>query len=230
MIRIPLWCPDKMLSVLITCPHATCAIPEAHRELFRGSEDLVSSTSGWEPGALNLAQGLAMKFSTPLIHGDVTRLLIDLDQDGEKSWSKISSKLPEATRNKLIDRHRKKFRLAVENRLLEDFKRYDKILHLIIHTAPIAEGKITFEHFAADFAKTVSDAAVKKLPSAEVDSSSIPLTDRNPFIDWLMKTSDSPKYGIIRITVSQSYFLKSLPMRWETIKKSLVTAIVAAAN
>ena len=189
------------------------------------SEDLVSSTKGWEPGSLNLAQGLAMKLSTPLIHGDVTRLLIDLDQEGEKRWSKISSKLPEATRAKLVDRHEKKFRNAIDIRLTEDFKRYDNTVHLIINTAPIADGEITFEYLGSALAQKISDGSVKKLPSAEVDSSSLPLQGKTAFIEWMLKTYDSPKYGIIRITVSQSFFMKSLPMRWETIKKSLIQAI-----
>lgn len=214
-----------MTSFLITCCHATCAVPEANRELFKGSEDLVSSTKGWEPGSLNLAQGLAMKLSTPLIHGDVTRLLIDLDQAGEKRWSKISSKLPEATRAKLVDRHEKKFRNAIDIRLTEDFKRYDNTVHLIINTAPIADGEITFEYLGSALAQKISDGSVTKLPSAEVDSSSLPLQGKTAFIEWMLKTYDSPKYGIIRITVSQSFFMKSLPMRWETIKKSLIQAI-----
>jgi len=217
-----------MTSFLITCSQATCAIPEAHRELFKGSEDLVTSINGWEPGSLNLAQGLAMKLSTPLIHGDVTRLLIDIDQDGERLWSEISSKLPEATRNKLIERHREKFRNTVATRLTEDFKRHDNVVHLIIQTAPITDGKITLEYLGSSRAQEISDEAVKKLPSSEVDSSSYPLQGKTPFIEWALATHDSPKYGIIRITVSQSFFLKSIPMRWETIKKSLITAISTA--
>lgn len=219
-----------MTSFLITCSNATCAIPEAQREFFKGSEDLVTSTEGWEPGALNLAQGLAMKFSTPLIHGDVTRLLIDFNEAGDKRWSKISIKLPEATRAKLVDRHEKKFRQAIENRMEEDLKRNDHVLHLIIHTAPIADGKITFEHAGTPTAGKISDIAVKALPSSEVDSSSRPLTGKTPFTNWMLEKYPSEKYGIIRITVSQSFFLKSLPMRWETIKKAIIQSLVDATK
>jgi len=219
-----------MPSILITCSHATCAVPEAHRELFKGSEDLVTSTEGWEPGALNLAQGLAMRFSTPLIHGDVTRLLIDIEQDGEKHWSKISSKLPEASRDKLVTRHHDKFRHAIGLRLQEDFKRHGEVIHLIIHTAPITDGKILMEHIASPLAQEIADTAVKLLPSNEVDSSSLPLMEKTPFIRWLLQSFPSEKYGIIRITVSQSFFMRSVPMRWETIKKSLIQALVEATK
>lgn len=219
-----------MLPVLITCPNATCAVPEAHRELFRGSEDLVTSSDGWEPGALNLAQGLAMRFSTPLIHGEVTRLLIDLEQDGDKHWSKISSKLPESTRVKLVDRIQGKYRNAIVARLNEDLKRHDAVVLLDIHTAPIADGRILFQYMAAPIAQEIADKALKLLPSNEVDSSSAPLMDKTPFIRWLEESFSSEKFGIIRITVSQSFFMRSVPMRWETIKKSLVQALVTASK
>lgn len=218
-----------MTSILITCTNATCAIPEAHRELFKGSEDLVTSTDGWEPGALNLAQGLAMKFSTPLIHGDVTRLLIDLEQDGEKRWSKISAKLPEATRDKLVARLENKFRNVIETRLTEDFKRHDAVIHLLIHTAPLADGKILFEYIGSPRAAEIAKAAASLLPG-EVDASAVPLMDKTPFVRWLTGSFPSVKYGIIRLTVSQSFFLRSVPMRWETMKKSLIQALVNAVK
>ena len=162
--------------------------------------------------------------------GDVTRLLIDLDQDGEKRWSKISSKLPEATRDKLVTRLEDKFRHAIEVRLGEDFKRHDAVTHLLIHTAPIADGKITFEHIGSPNAQEIADKAAKMMPQHEVDSSSVPLMDKSPFVRWLLDSFDSGKYGIIRITVSQSFFMRSVPMRWETIKKSLINALVQASK
>lgn len=218
-----------MASFLITCTNATCAVPEAQRDFFKGSEDLVSSTEGWEPGALNLAQGLAMKFSTPLIHGDVTRLLIDLEQDGENRWSKISAKLPEAARDKLVARLEKKFRSVIETRLAEDFKRHDAVIHLLIHTAPIADGKILFEYTGSNIAEEIATTAAKLLPHGEVDSTALPITEKTPFVRWLTDTFVSEKYGIVRITVSQSFFLRSVPMRWETIKKSLIQALTNAS-
>ncbi len=219
-----------MTSFLITCSHATCAVPEAFRELFKGAEDTISSIEGWEPGALNLAQGLAMKFSTPLIHGDVTRLLIDLDEEGEKRWSKLSSTLPEATRGKLVDRHEVKYRQAIESRLADDFKRNHQVAHLIIHTAPLAEGTILLQHAGAPHAGKLADTIVKGIGTAEIKARSTALTDKTPFIEWLTEKFFSQNYGIIRITVSQSFFLKSVPLRWETAKKALIQSVLRATG
>lgn len=218
-----------MTSFLITCTHATCAVPEAQREIFKGHEELVTSPEGWEPGALNLAQGLAMKFSTPLIHGDVTRLLIDLEQDGEKRWSKISSKLPEGTREKLVTRMEFKFRHAIEARLEEDFKRHDAVIHLLIHTAPLADGHILIEYTESPLAEKFATTVAKLLP-AEAYASANPIGEKSPLVNWLIDSFSSEKYGIIRLTVSHSFFLRSVPIRWETIKKSLIQALVTAAK
>lgn len=217
-----------MTSFLITCSHATCAVPEAFRELFKGAEDAVSSIEGWEPGALNLAQGLAMKFSTPLIHGDVTRLLIDLDEEGDNRWSRLSSTLPEATRGKLVDRHETKYRQAIEARLADDFKRDHQVTHLIIHTAPIADGTILLEHAGAPHAARFAETIVNGIGTAEIKALATALTDKTPFIRWLTDKFSSQNYGMIRITISQSFFLKSMPLRWETAKKALIQSVLRA--
>ncbi len=218
-----------MTSFLITCSYATCAIPEAQRELFRGSEDLVTSGEGWEPGSLNLAQGLAMKLSTPLIHGEVSRLLIDLEKDGSDRWSRITEKLPEPTRVKLIDRHERKFRQAINLRATEDFKRNDSITHILIHTAPIADGQILLEYGPSTAAEKLAKDIVSRLPSNEIESIARRAESNGALVNWVSGIIPPGKYHFIRLTVSQSFFLRSVPLRWETMKKSLIQSVSAAA-
>jgi hypothetical protein len=218
-----------MTSFLITCCHATCAIPEAQRELFREHEDRVTSPEGWEPGALNLAQGLAMKLSTPLVHGDVSRLLIDLEQIGDAQWSEISINIPEALRTRLGDRLNEKFRHAIDVKLVEDFKRYDSVIHLDIHTAPIADGKITFEFTGDCLAERFSTIAAKSMTIPEIAATSKTMKEISPMLEWMLQKEVPGKIGIVRITVSQSFFLKSQPLRWETAKKAIIQAVSTAA-
>lgn len=219
-----------MTSFLITCCHATCAIPEAQRELFRGLEDRVTSPEGWEPGALNLAQGLAMKLSTPLVHGDVSRLLFDLEQVGDAQWSEISIQIPESLRTRFADRHNEKFHHAIDAKLDEDFKRYDSVIHLDVHTAPITDGKIIFEFTGNTLAEKFAASAVRNLDVPEISATSKPLKDVSPMLQGILQKETSKKIGIVRITVSQSFFMKSQPLRWETAKKAIITAVSAAAT
>ncbi len=218
-----------MTSFLITCCHATCAIPEAQRELFRGLEDRVTSAEGWEPGALNLAQGLAMKLSTPLVHGDVSRLLFDVEQIGDAQWSEISITIPEALRARFADRHNEKFHHAIDVKLDEDFKRHDSVIHLDIHTAPIADGKVTFEFVGDPLAEKFAATASKNMTIPEIAVTSKPMKEISPMLEWMLQKEIPGKIGIVRITVSQSFFMKSQPLRWETAKKAIIQAVSTAA-
>jgi hypothetical protein len=218
-----------MTSFLITCCHATCAIPEAQRELFKGLEDRVTSDEGWEPGALNLAQGLAMKLSTPLVHGDVSRLLFDLEQIGDTQWSEISITIPEALRTRLGDRLNEKFHHAINVKLDEDFKRHDSFIHLDIHTAPIEDGKIIFECTGDSLADKFAAIAVKSMTIPEIAASIKTMKEISPMLEGILQKDLPGKIGIVRITVSQSFFMRSQPLRWETAKKAIIQAVSTAA-
>jgi hypothetical protein len=219
-----------MPSYLFSCEYATCAVPEAYREIFRGFEDIVGSTEGWEPGALNLAQGLAMKFRTPLVHGDVTRLLIDFEQDGDARWSRFSLKLPEATRVKVADRHERPFRTALKQRIEEDLRRHDAVVHVMVHTDPATDGQVILETPpGATVAEKIARGWRNRLAAAEIDVRHIGGVAGSPLATGLSDTYPAGKYAQIRLSVSQSFFLEGRPMRWETLKKLLLESLSNSA-
>jgi hypothetical protein len=214
-----------MIACLFSCEHATCAVPEAFRELFAGSEETVVSTKGWDPGALNLAQAFSMKFRTPLIHGDVTRLLIDLNEGGEERWSRFSKTLPEITRGKLVDRHEKPYRQAIDNRIREDLLRNDAVLHVMVHTEE-GEAGLVLEtpdlSLGADFASKWRG----RLQADGVDVRVAQGTMDGDFVRVLSEKHPADRYALIRLKVPQSYFLEGKPLRWETLKKFLINSLV----
>jgi len=212
-----------MISCLFSCEHATCAVPEAFRETFKGSEEVVTSIKGWDPGALNLAQGFSMKFRTPLIHGDVTRLLIDLNEDGEARWSGFSGKLPEPTRVKLVDRHERPYRLALATRISEDLTRHQKVVHVMVHTE---EGgpELLLETVKDGVAREVADAWKAKLAANGV-AAKITTTAEGGLMAYLAEQFPEDRYGLVRLKVPQSYFLEGKPLRWETLKKFLLASL-----
>ena len=212
-----------MISFLFSCEHATCAVPEAQRELFRGSEEIVQSPKGWDPGALNLAQGFAMKFRTPLVHGDVTRLLIDLDENGDDRWSEISKKLPEATRAKLVERTENIYRAGLNQRIAQDLQRHRAVLHLMIHTADSHAGKIqllTAPH--SDLAEEFTASWLGRIRASGLDVRHERAAPLSGLSQTLRGIHPANKYAPIRIEVSQSYFLSGVPCKWETMKKTLI--------
>jgi hypothetical protein len=218
-----------MTAFLFSCNNATCAVPEAYRGIFRGSEELVGSPEGWEPGALNLAQGFAMRFRTPLVHGDVTRLLIDFGNDGDARWSRFSLKLPETTRVKLVDRHERPYRTTLKQRIAEDLRRHDALLHVMIHTDPQTDGLVLLETpVAADLAEKFSNAWRARLVAAEVDVRQVKAVPIHDLAAGLAAEFPATNYAQVRLSVSQSFFLEGRPLRWETVKKVLLESLVLA--
>lgn len=220
-----------MTAFLFSCDYATCAVPEAYREIFRGSEELVGSTAGWEPGALNLAQGFAMKFRTPLVHGDVTRLLIDLQQDGDARWSRFSLKLPEATRVKVADRHERPYRTMLNQRIAEDLRRHDALLHVMIHTDPTSDGQVVLETPpGAELAEKFASAWRSRLVAADVDVRQVRGAEPSPLGVTLTAKFPASEYAQVKLSVSQTFFLEGRPWRWETLKKLLLDSLVAVGS
>lgn len=219
------------IAFFFSCEYATCAVPEAYREIFRGSEDAVGSGEGWEPGSLNLAQGLAIKFRTPLVHGDVTRLLIDFEEDGDARWSRFSKKLPEATRLKVVDRHERPFRQALHQRIAEDLNRHDAVVHVMVHTDSNTVGQVIFETPpGAALAEKFAAGWRNKLAAAELDVRHIRAVVESPLAATLTTRYPADKYALVRLIVSQSFFLEGKPWRWDTLKKRLLDTLSASIS
>lgn len=220
-----------MTAFLFSCNNATCAVPEAYRELFRGAEDAVASTAGWEPGSLNLAQGFAMKFRTPLVHGDVTRLLIDFENDGDARWSRFSLKLPETTRLKVVDRHERPYRTSLKQRIAEDLRRHDALLHVMIHTDPKTDGLVLLETpVDAALAERFSNAWRARLAAADVDVRQVKAVPISDLGAALSAEFSAEQYAQVKLSVSQTFFMEGRPWRWETLKKLLLESLVQVGN
>lgn len=188
------------------------------------------STRGWEPGSLALGQGFAMKFRTPLVHGDVTRLLIDLGRDGDARWSEFSKKLPDATRVKVEDRHQRPFRNSLAQRIEEDQRRNDRVLHVTIHTDPVTDGLVMLETpVGAVVAEKFAAAWRNRIAAEGVDVRHVSGSGSTPLGDSLSARFPADRYARIRLTVSQTFFLEGRPLRWEPLKKVLVTTLETSA-
>ncbi len=219
------------VAFLFSCEHATCAVPEAHRELFRGQEDVLTSPEGWDPGSLNLAQGFSMKFRTPLVHGDVTRLLIDLAESGDARWSRFTEKAPEALRGKLVDRHERPYRLALRQRITESLRRHSAVLHLMIHTEAADHGGLILSTpTGADLAERFASAWRGSLAEAGLDVRQVTATGLGGLAEDLAAEFPAAQYAQVKLEVAQSFFLSGRPWKWEVLKKTLLATLAPAAE
>ena len=228
------------LPLLISCEHATCAVPDTHRDLFQQDEDLLTSPEGWDPGALNLAQAMAMKFRTPLVHSEITKLLIDLHPATESGrWSRFAKGLGEAQRAKLVERHLAPHLSALHQRIQDDARRTGRCLHLSVHTFPRNEAVSLIETHVAlgiDPANPLAAAVARHWMQAFrrlAPDLSMDINPPAPLIDpglttQLAKQHGSSGYAGIVVEVSQSFFLEGRPWRWDKLKKTLLDALSGA--
>jgi hypothetical protein len=218
-----------MTSLLFSCENATCAVPEAYREIFLDDEDVLTSGLGWEPGSLNLGQAFAMKFRTPLVHGDVTRLLIDLEKDGDERWSRFSLQLPESTRHKIVERHEKAYRALLFQRIGEDLRRHRAVLHVMVHTDSETEGRVTLETpVGGMLAEKIAALWRLRLNSEVLDVRHFRNSDCLALAAALSREFPADQYAQVRLKVSQSFFLDGRPLKWDLLKKLLMESLAQA--
>ena len=213
-------------TVLVSCEHATCTVPGGQRALFEGREDELHSEAGWEPGALNLGQAFAMAFRTPILHGEITRLLIDLEADEESRWGKYAGDLPAQTRERFAAQMWSGYRTALAARIAEDLQRHDQVVHVLAHVTAAPPGRVVMRvphdaPLARDCANAWAAAATAESLTCEVAAGDLP----GDLISHLAARFDPTRYAPIRLEVASASFLEGRPMRWEPLKKRLIQGL-----
>lgn len=225
-----------MIPVIFSCEHATCAVPDAYKELLAGDQERITSAEGWDPGALNLAQALAMKFRTHLAHCEISRLILDCHvQEGfESRWSECSMRLTEAQREKLHDRQYAPHLSSLRHRISNELERHSSVLHVSVHTFDPAmhpdlhvcllysEGRVGESSLALHWLRTMQE----RMPELSIAGNRIFYPEQTKTIlDTLRKERSSAEYQGIELQVSNQLFLDGKPMRWETLKNGLFESL-----
>lgn len=224
-----------MPTLVLSCEHAVCSVPEWHRERFKDSEDVLTSYLGWDPGALNLGQAFAIKFHTPLTHGEVTRLLIDLDfaPDNPFRFSKFVADMNEDQLVRMHDRHHGSYVDTLRQRIQSGIEVSPPVVHLSVHTfRPDSELALhnTDVGILCQSARPnevlLSNAWVAGLRAGAPD---LEITENPPepggsseLLHLLRQEFDPSAYIALRLEVSQSFFLDGTPWRWDKLKKLLL--------
>lgn len=218
---------SKSMSHLIipTCETAVSAVPEWHRALFSGHEETLHSARGWSPGALNLAQGFAIKLHAPLLHNEVTQLLIKLSchPDDEARWSEDVIILTPQLREKIESRHQTPFLSSLRQRIQSAFTQERLPVHLSCDTADIASPlAVEFEFDPRRDAEaelvTRWEARLREvLPDIQTGHRSAPSRSLGSYL-----REQFPELASIRLIAASSSFLSSQPVPWATLKKHLI--------
>lgn len=214
---------------VLSCEPATGAIPEWHKEHFRGKEDIVSSNEGWAPGSLNLAQAFSTRLHTLLAHGDITRLLIDLScrPDDPERFSRFSKMLNDEQRRKLDERNHTIYLNVLRQRIRTEQSRNGKAIHLSIRTEQRA-GMATVElkhdpslDTESTFVRLWADALRLAAPDLAVSVE----VDPNYGLSTVLREAFPTDFGSISVVVDQAAFLDGKPLPWAQLKKHLLETL-----
>jgi predicted N-formylglutamate amidohydrolase len=229
------------LPLIFSCEHATCSVPEAFKEALAKDTDTITSARGWDLGSLNLAQGMAMKFRTPLVNCEITRLIIDCyaQQNDPACWSELSQKLTETQREKLVERQLLPHLNTLRQRVSNELKRSSNVLHISVHTFdPVAhpnadvsllfsEGKVSESSIALNWMKILQE----KMPELRIIPNVKFYADQaKNLLDTLRSEWTSEQYLAIELQVSNQLFLDNKPVRWDTLKTALIDALKAVID
>ena len=130
-------------NIVLSCEHASHDIPAEYRYLFKGSRALLISHRGWDPGALECAIRLADNLHAPLIKGDCSRLLIDLNRSlhHQQVFSEFTRALLKTERLALINSIYHPYHTQLQQTIARCIAKCGFALHLSIHSfTPVMNG------------------------------------------------------------------------------------------
>ncbi len=129
-------------SIVLTCEHGGHRVPAPYRPLFRGADRVLESHRGWDPGALELARGLARRLDAPLFPATVSRLVVELNRSlgHPRFFSEFTRGLDREASERLIEEHWHPYRRTVEDAIRAAEGR---VLHLSVHSfTPVLDGEV----------------------------------------------------------------------------------------
>lgn len=128
---------------LITCEHASRAVPLSLAPLFAGQARVLASHRGHDIGGLEIAVELAGALAAPLMVGRYTRLVVDLNrsESNPEVFSEFTNRLAADRREDLLERLHRPHRDGVERLALWLSRGSEQVVHLSVHTfTPVLDG------------------------------------------------------------------------------------------
>lgn len=127
------------MNIVITCEHASFAVPYEYVNLFQGEEEILLTHKGWDEGAKHSAEALGRLMGVTPINGEVNRLLVDLNRsEGISELFSGYIKTAEA-KQAILNEYYKPFR----NKVLIAVSAGVPVLHISVHSfTPVLDGEM----------------------------------------------------------------------------------------
>ncbi|MBL7008308.1 MAG: N-formylglutamate amidohydrolase [Planctomycetes bacterium] len=136
--------PDRRPALLLSCEHASRALPRTWRPWFRGWEEALAGHRGADAGARRLARELAESFGAPLLEGRWSRLLVDLNRPAEHPGcvGRPLRRLPPAAQRELLESYWTPWHAVLRAELARLLELPGGVLHLSVHSfTPVWKGR-----------------------------------------------------------------------------------------
>ena len=129
-------------SCLLTCEHASNAVPKGLRSLFSKETPLLTTHRGYDIGGKEYAQALAAATRWPLFCGSYTRLLVDLNR-ATRIFSPFLKGLDQRTKDQILKTYYDPFRSKVLDFVRKEIALGKCVIHLSCHTfTPVFNGVV----------------------------------------------------------------------------------------
>jgi predicted N-formylglutamate amidohydrolase len=134
---------QRRLHVMVTCEHGGNRVPARYAAWFEGSEVVLASHRGYDPGALGLARALAARLGASLRYTTVSRLVVEQNRSpGHRQlFSEMLRAAPAAVREDAYARHYAPYHAAVEAEVAGAIAAGERVLHIASHSfTPMLQG------------------------------------------------------------------------------------------
>lgn len=135
---------EPATGLIISCEHASNAVPPAQQALFANAGTVLASHRGFDPGTAEMAWHIANRLHAPLLCGEWSRLLVDLNRSAssEQVFSEWTAPLNCSQRAALLSKYHSPWRARFSDMLGEALAHRPKLLHLSVHSfTPVLNGQ-----------------------------------------------------------------------------------------
>lgn len=222
---------------LVTCEHASNAVPVRWRAPFAAAPDVLRSHRAWDPGALHLAGYFARALKAPLFRGQVTRLLVDLNrrETARAVYSEYSRRLDATSRRHLLHLYHYPYRVLVHDAVAELVAQGRRVLHLSCHSfTPVLDGTTRQAEIGLLFdprrpgenslCQAWQKALGAALPTHRTRLNYPYRGTSDGVTTWLRGKFDAGQYAGIEIELNQAFAARP-PARWLKVRHALLRTL-----
>ncbi|MDF2866903.1 MAG: N-formylglutamate amidohydrolase [Gammaproteobacteria bacterium] len=121
--------------LIISCEHASPAIPKEYQKLFTKQAALLQTHKGYDIAALELAKLLAQQADFHLF-AETSRLLVELNRSlhHPRLFSELTKPLDKITKQAILQAYYFPYREQIERKIQAAINKNQRVLHLSVHS------------------------------------------------------------------------------------------------